>query len=468
MGSLSTELEAIVPEVADDECVAMVKNDSDSADDGIDDTQDCHSSGTEMIPSFINREIEKFQRWPLCDDILGRTGYSCGLSCLSGKNTLDDEELKGYQEFCSKERIVFSCDFSRLFLDERLLSEELIPTTYQDAIADDGTANLILDARILAIKEVMRQTELKLGLVSTYDYRSIMVHLLKSFMQAQLEDIFDKDAKEKSEAATEALLEELALDSQTDMDRGCGNVGKSKFKKKKKNRQKAKNIKETSGSTEHLPFYEDKAEQTHEESYQLPEIDHIDRVSTTDELEQPQEELSLEERMLAEALECQRKFENEAQLKVDHAEENKKTGEAIGRGCKRDQCACRILKKRGSIPLMGEAIDLAKENKKMVAVGEDVKDQISTVPDVYSENEEAGNGSSEQRLLEQFVSSSSIIVGSMPLMMMGYPKSFWSYVKAANRNVDEEDADDGEDTEQNSHFDVPSSLHLPHRLAALH
>ncbi|KAB1222865.1 hypothetical protein CJ030_MR2G018629 [Morella rubra] len=621
MGSLWTELEANVPEIADDECVAMVKNgvwkpvdiaasvkimenqsrfetcdaDSDSAVDGIDDTQNCHSAGTEYDPQvFITREIDKFQRWPLCEDskrtqllerihealesllkkrclaeshcnelittmdmmsnriqvaqidyydldatllficfleasdleiflrFLEELANSCGLSCLSWKNALDDE-LKGSQEFTSKERIVFSSDFSHLFLDERLLSEELIPTTYQDAIADDGTANtlktkrgndlccevlenfkgefhqenkkseqisehdpqisyecclsklqkdleknadlridafesafinsrlktiakiwqgqsdctciekessclkgtgqrdFILDAKILAIKEVMRQTELKLGLVSTYDYRSIMVHLLKSFMQAQLEDIFDKDAKEKSEAATEALLEELALDSQTDMDRGCGNVGKSKFKKKKKNRQKAKNIKlavppvlqETSGSTEHLPFYEDKAQQTHEESCQLPEIDI--RVSTSDELGQPQEErLSLEERMLAEALECQKKFENEAQLKVDHAEENKKTGEAIE---------------------------------------EDVK-EISA-PVVYSKNEE-GNGSSEQQLLEQFVSSSSICFGSIRFMKMGYTKNSW---KEWASNEHQEDADDDEDTEQNSHFDVPSTSH---------
>ncbi|KAB1212951.1 hypothetical protein CJ030_MR5G001873 [Morella rubra] len=686
IGSLSTVLEANVPEIADDECVAMVKNgvwkpvdiaasvkimenqsrfetcdaDSDSAVDGIDDTQNCHSAGTEYDPQvFITREIDKFQRWPLCEDskrtellerihealesllkkrclaeshcnelitftmdmmsnriqvaqidyydldatllficfleasdleiflrFLEELANSCGLSCLSWKNALDDE-LKGSQEFTSKERIVFSSDFSHLFLDERLLREELIPTTYQDAIADDGTAVssaseiresddlpdsdafinwlltagpaigeqleawaslrevgrtqaielfkilqmefnclhntlktkrgndlcsevlenfkgglhqenkkseqislhdpqisyecclsklqkdleknadprieafesalinsklktvsktlkgqsdctciekrilmfqgqlgkeiYILDAKILAIKEVMRQTELKLGVVSTYDYRSIMVHLLKSFMQAQPEDIFDKDANEKSEAATEALLEELALDSQTDMDRGCGSVGKSKFKKKKKNRQKAKNIKlavppvfqETSGSEEHLPFYEDKAQQTHDESCQIPEIDI--RVSTSDELGQPQEErLSLEERMLAEALECQKKFENEAQLKVDHAEENKKTGEAIE---------------------------------------EDVK-EISA-PVVYSKNEE-GNGSSEQQLLEQFVSSSSICFGSIRFMKMGYTKNSW---KEWASNEHQEDADDDEDTEQNSHFDVPSTSH---------
>ncbi|XP_059436581.1 uncharacterized protein LOC132169582 [Corylus avellana] len=60
---------------------------------------------------------------------------SCGLYYTAEESVLDSE-----QAFCVKERIVFSSNFSCLLLDERLLRGELIPSTYQDAIADDGTA----------------------------------------------------------------------------------------------------------------------------------------------------------------------------------------------------------------------------------------------------------------------------------------------------------------------------------------
>ncbi|KAB1222861.1 hypothetical protein CJ030_MR2G018633 [Morella rubra] len=240
MGSLSAMFEAYVPQVADDDCVDMVENgvwkpvdtvasiqimeipsrfescdavDSDSADKGIDNTQDCRSIVQENDPEVLLTEIDKFQRWPLCDDskrtellqrihgalqfllrnrclsarhvdevisftiemmitripfehidnedlnatllftcfleeaphlesileFLEELATSCGLGGLSGDHILDDK-LRGPQEFCAKVRIVISADFSCLFLDERLLSEELLPTSFEDATADDGTA----------------------------------------------------------------------------------------------------------------------------------------------------------------------------------------------------------------------------------------------------------------------------------------------------------------------------------------
>uniref|UniRef100_A0A2N9EWE1 C2H2-type domain-containing protein n=1 Tax=Fagus sylvatica TaxID=28930 RepID=A0A2N9EWE1_FAGSY len=69
-----------------------------------------------------------------------------------------------------------------------------------------------LDAIIMMINTSMQHTWKKLEMVTTYDYRSIVVPLLKSFMRAQLEDLVDKDSAEKSSAAGEALLSELALD----------------------------------------------------------------------------------------------------------------------------------------------------------------------------------------------------------------------------------------------------------------
>ncbi|KAB1209732.1 hypothetical protein CJ030_MR6G001849 [Morella rubra] len=553
MGSLSAMYEANVPEVAANDCVEVVENgvwkpvdtvasiqimensskfescdagESDSADKGIDNTQDCHSIVKENDPEVLLTWIDKFQRWPLCDDskrtellqrihgalqsllrngclsathvnevisfttkmminripfeqiddeglnatllftcfleeashlepileFLEELATSCGLGGLSGDHILDDK-LRGPQEFCAKVRIVFSGDFSHLFLDERLLSEELRPTSFQDTTADDGTAltsaveiresdklpdgdafvnwlmtgpaigrakrvqnsleydpessepllwklqkdleangdpmidifdletinskfTLIsdifkgqvdstyreeriqwlqgqlvkwvgipilsvlqhhkLDARILAIMAIMRQTEQKLGVVSSYDYRSIMVHLLKSFLQAQVEHMFDKDTNEKSDAAIEALLEELALDSQKIWtvaiweNRCYGNRFVNLFVTKHfhLSRRQLEAMRRTFLSTKK------KHNKVHDENYQSPEIDI--RVNT-DELKQPQEELSpenddihhVEERMLAEALEYQINFENEAQIKL-LAEQNMSAFEAIG------------------------------------------------------------------------------------------------------------------------------------------
>ncbi|KAE7996053.1 hypothetical protein FH972_000802 [Carpinus fangiana] len=348
----------------------------------------------------------------LCEALkfLETLASTSGLKCIADDSVLDSE-----QAFCVKERIVFSSNFSCLLLDERLLRGELIPSTYQDAIADDGTsvtsavdvrqnaeltdgvafvnwlltgpaigdrlqawaslretrnnqvmelfkilkmgfkhlqklcwkkngrmlfwkgltelesicdeekkkreqsseldpqshASLlsklqrtvdavddtigftstmsklksfsgilkegqadiifikqtifelqtelskeihILDGMMLVRKAIMRQIELKLGVASAYDYRPIMVHLLKSFMQAHLENLVYEDAIEKSDAALEVLFADVALDTT------IKTKGKSKDKKKKKDPKKAMDIKATSSSEEHLPLHHENAE----------------------------------------------------------------------------------------------------------------------------------------------------------------------------------------------------------------
>ncbi|KAK4834480.1 hypothetical protein QYF36_023507 [Acer negundo] len=45
------------------------------------------------------------------------------------------------------------------------------------------------------------------------DYRSIVVPLLKSFLEPHLQDLFYKDAEEKSEAAAKALLAEVEAET---------------------------------------------------------------------------------------------------------------------------------------------------------------------------------------------------------------------------------------------------------------
>uniref|UniRef100_A0A7N2LLD6 C2H2-type domain-containing protein n=1 Tax=Quercus lobata TaxID=97700 RepID=A0A7N2LLD6_QUELO len=181
------------------------------------------------------------------------------------------------------------------------------------------------DATILATNAAMQQTWNKLKMVTSYDYRSIVVPLLKTFMRAQLEDMVDKYATEKSNAEIEVLLSELNLNAKNNTGRGGVDArqgqGKSKNKKKKKDHRKAKEFQATGGS-------EDQQEQTsvpaaHGKDHPLnPEV--VGPV-TPDELEQEERELTskaeeecrVEEhrRMLARHLEYQRQIENEAKQK---------------------------------------------------------------------------------------------------------------------------------------------------------
>ncbi|KAJ6375649.1 hypothetical protein OIU77_000596 [Salix suchowensis] len=70
-----------------------------------------------------------------------------------------------------------------------------------------------INAQIMRIVTGMQQLELKLESVSAFDYQSILPSLVKSYMRAHLDDLAEKNATEKSNAAGEAFLAELALDS---------------------------------------------------------------------------------------------------------------------------------------------------------------------------------------------------------------------------------------------------------------
>ncbi|XP_042509896.1 uncharacterized protein LOC122085504 [Macadamia integrifolia] len=191
-----------------------------------------------------------------------------------------------------------------------------------------------IDARIMRSVTGMQQLELKLGPFSAYDYRAIMLPLVKSFMRSHLEDLVDKDAAEKSEAAREAFLAELALDAKKNANRG-GDHSKqmqerSKDKKKNKDYRKAKDFKASSGS-ERLLLNQEIDEQicspvASDENHPDPEI--AISVSSDDLRQQEEEfrriiELEAEERKLEETLEYQRRIENEAKQK-HLAEQHKK------------------------------------------------------------------------------------------------------------------------------------------------
>lgn len=61
------------------------------------------------------------------------------------------------------------------------------------------------------------------------------------FLQAHLEDLAEKDAREKSDAAREAFLAELAMDSKKGINSAVDNSKHEKAKDKKKSKDSRKN-----------------------------------------------------------------------------------------------------------------------------------------------------------------------------------------------------------------------------------
>ncbi|OMO57243.1 Peptidase C19, ubiquitin carboxyl-terminal hydrolase 2 [Corchorus olitorius] len=195
-----------------------------------------------------------------------------------------------------------------------------------------------IDARMMRNVNGMQQLELKLESVSAHDYRLIMLPLVKSYLRAHLEDLAEKDATEKSDAAREAFLAELARDSKKGVRGGSDNSKhsqeKSKDKKKNKEFRKSKDSK-ASGATERSMLNEESADQV---SFAVAsDGDHRDSevvsMNSDDSKQQEEEfrrkiELEAEERKLEETLEYQRRIENEAKQK-HLAEQHKKTYHAV-------------------------------------------------------------------------------------------------------------------------------------------
>ncbi|KAF3437790.1 hypothetical protein FNV43_RR20546 [Rhamnella rubrinervis] len=183
-----------------------------------------------------------------------------------------------------------------------------------------------IDARILQNVTGMQQLEVKLEPVSAYDYRSILLPLVKSYLRAHLEDLAEKDATEKSDAAREAFLAELALDSKKGVRGGNDNSrhAQEKSKDKKKNREykKAKDSKATSFSEEHM-LHDETGEQVsfpvaydgdHPDSEIFGSFNDDDLTLQEEEFRR-RIEIEEEERKLEETLEYQRRIENEAKQK---------------------------------------------------------------------------------------------------------------------------------------------------------
>ncbi|XP_057419688.1 uncharacterized protein LOC130713885 isoform X2 [Lotus japonicus] len=193
-----------------------------------------------------------------------------------------------------------------------------------------------IDARIIRNVAEMQQLELKLEPISTNDYRAILVPLVKSYLRALLEDLAEKDAREKSDAASEAFLAELALDSKKIVKGGSENtrqVEKTKDKKKNKDHRKTRDLKATSGNVQHLL-----QTQAIDSNQVAPDSDFQDHEVVSmngDDLEQHEDEfrrkieLEEEEKKLEETLEFQRRIENEAKQKHLAEQQKKSSGEDL-------------------------------------------------------------------------------------------------------------------------------------------
>ncbi|XP_062209984.1 uncharacterized protein LOC133911660 [Phragmites australis] len=192
-----------------------------------------------------------------------------------------------------------------------------------------------IDARIMRNVAVMQQLEHKLGPASALDYRTILLPVMKSFLQSHLEELVDKDARERSDAAREAFLAELALDAEKNASKGGDmkqSTEKSKDKKKFKDSRRSKELKDSSSGNQYLSR-QDSADEERTEQFQiLADCDDLDcKLSTSDDYCNEQEEelrrrvqLEAEERKLEETLEYQRRIEEEAKQK-HHAEQFRST-----------------------------------------------------------------------------------------------------------------------------------------------
>ncbi|CAI9757499.1 unnamed protein product [Fraxinus pennsylvanica] len=190
-----------------------------------------------------------------------------------------------------------------------------------------------IDARIMRIMTAMHQFKVKLEPAAADDFQTILVPLVKSFLRAQLEDMAEKDATEKSDAAREAFLAELALDFKKGVG-GGENLKhvheKTKDKKKNKDNRKNKDSKVIGCSELNMLCDQTSEEISLPNALDGDDPDAESSVAGNDDALRLQEEecrlnieLEAEERKLEETLEYQRRIENEAKQK--HLEEQHKT-----------------------------------------------------------------------------------------------------------------------------------------------
>ncbi|CAL5369969.1 unnamed protein product [Camellia sinensis] len=234
--------------------------------------------------------------------------------------------------------------------DHEHQEDACIRTAIQGQIDESSKELGQIEGLIVRGFTVARQLVVKFMQASRHDYRSIMLPLLKSFMRAKFEALVNEDAKQKSAAAEEAFLSELALEAKKNMSKGGNNTklphGNPKAKKKEKNQRKVKDSKATCGSE----LKEKIEEQDHfpvgyDGDYQSSEIAVAERPDEFElHEEEPQHEIEheVEERKLEEMLEYQKKIEDEAKQK-NLAKKNKNTVATITEELEKMDVTCSTL-----------------------------------------------------------------------------------------------------------------------------
>ncbi|CAH9078774.1 unnamed protein product [Cuscuta europaea] len=195
----------------------------------------------------------------------------------------------------------------------------------------------MLEAEPAVSDQTGRKSRRQKGLKKNYEGKYQAVSSGADKNMAYLEGLAEKDATEKSDAAREAFLAELALDSEKNSGGGNDNLKhatkKTKDKKKNKGYRKSKGAKASTGTMQ--PIHD------HETSQCISSRGVNDKENEGGELiivgskDSPSLEecklgnmLEEEERKLEETLEYQRKIENEAKLKY-LAEEHEVVGTAL-------------------------------------------------------------------------------------------------------------------------------------------
>ncbi|KAH7661912.1 Ubiquitinyl hydrolase 1 protein [Dioscorea alata] len=176
-----------------------------------------------------------------------------------------------------------------------------------------------IDARIMRNLTSIQQLKRKIGPTSAFDYQTVMVPMVKSFLRFILETLVDKDAKEKSDAASQAFLAELEHDAKKNAMKGGDHSkqsqDKSKDKKKNRDNRKSKDLKVVGYDG---PLHEEHAKE--DGFHAATDKNHTDLgvVPIGEHFNQQEEdlrrkvEIEEEERKLEETLEYQRRIENEA------------------------------------------------------------------------------------------------------------------------------------------------------------
>ncbi|XP_019152794.1 PREDICTED: uncharacterized protein LOC109149467 isoform X2 [Ipomoea nil] len=293
----------------------------------------------EHATDFVRQSYDvvlKKRRDELIENRHDDANISHGIEVDAITNVLNDAESLNVSKFGYEETYSGTashlCDLESGEDDDWRVKDSCVEVAIQRQKEHNSVELSKIDARILQVVSGMRQLEMKLDPISGNDYRRVLVPLVKSFLRAYLENLAEKDATVKSDAAREALLAELDRDSKKSSAGGTDNVKhvteKTKDKKRNKDHRKNKDSKAAVGNVLPIQHHETTKyvsfpDPSDGENQEDEPVDAVSKDSPSQEEYKRKIELEAEEKMLEETLEYQRRIENEAKLK-HLAEQHKK------------------------------------------------------------------------------------------------------------------------------------------------